>query len=408
MATTTPVLWTRQKKSGPSHTIYIRIEAGNRRQYVSTGVKIRRTDWNENKGVARKAGKHADKINGIVSDLVHLIEGIILDLQREGSPITPKTVKTRLNSTKLTSFDFLEFGQSYADQLFRENKISTGRRYASVFKKLAEFTDGPLPTEKLTSDFIRRYQTYLIEVQGNGTSTVASYMRAIRAVFHRAVNDGYMKEEQNPFKGITFKEPRSEKVWLSMDELDRLVNLELELDSANWHVRNYFLFATYCAGIRFTDICELRVKNIAGFEFNYRTSKTKTPIQFPLPQPAIQIANLYVNQSNSRESRLFPILNNYNTESAINLRRAISSQNAFSNKVLKRLAQEAGIQKSVSFHMARHTFANFALRNGWGVRQIQQVLGHSELKTTEAYLADFDPSFLGVKINELFNRKEAK
>ena len=100
--------------------------------------------------------------------------------------------------------------------------------------------------------------------------------------------------------------------------------------------------------------------------------------------------------------RVFPILDGYDISTPEKLDRAVQSRNALVNRNLKKLALLARIKPGVSFHMSRHSFADLALQSGWGVRKIQSALGHKDVQTTENYLKDFDPEFIGQELSELF------
>jgi len=72
------------------------------------------------------------------------------------------------------------------------------------------------------------------------------------------------------------------------------------------------------------------------------------------------------------------------------------------NRHLKTIATKAGIQASVSFHVSRHSFANYALKKGMDLYAISKALGHSDLKVTEEYIKTFDEELLDQSMNQLF------
>ncbi len=84
------------------------------------------------------------------------------------------------------------------------------------------------------------------------------------------------------------------------------------------------------------------------------------------------------------------------------LRKKISSKNVIANRYLKKIAQRAGIQASISFHVSRHSFAHYALKKGMDLYAISKALGHSDLKITETYLKSFDEELLDNSMNKLF------
>ena len=81
----------------------------------------------------------------------------------------------------------------------------------------------------------------------------------------------------------------------------------------------------------------------------------------------------------------------------------LTRQNRRYNKALQRVAERAAIDSHISFHVAKHSFANIAQRKGWDVAEISQALGHSSLRVTEQYLKGFDDTDLDDKMSKLFD-----
>jgi len=98
---------------------------------------------------------------------------------------------------------------------------------------------------------------------------------------------------------------------------------------------------------------------------------------------------------------IFPILDERYSDPK-ELRKRISSKNVIVNRHLKTIATKAGIQASVSFHVSRHSFANYALKKGMDLYAISKALGHSDLKVTEEYIKTFDEELLDQSMNQLF------
>ena len=174
------------------------------------------------------------------------------------------------------------------------------------------------------------------------------------------------------------------------------------------HVRSYFLFSFYCAGIRFGDLASLRPENIVengeGPRLEYRMSKTGGRKSIKLLPEARAILDHYQADAEV-QSFLFPMLEGYDLSTPRKLYNAIASQNALVNKNLKKVASRAGISCNPSFHIARHSFADIARQKGWDVYLISKALGHSSIKVTESYLKGFDAEALDVEMDKLFSEQ---
>ncbi|MEO1632485.1 MAG: tyrosine-type recombinase/integrase, partial [Bacteroidota bacterium] len=102
------------------------------------------------------------------------------------------------------------------------------------------------------------------------------------------------------------------------------------------------------------------------------------------------------------EAFVFPMLEGYDLSTPRKLHNAKSSQNALVNKYLKKIAALAGIETPLSFHIARHSFADVARTSGWSVYDIKNALQHSSLEKTERYLKGFDSDALDARMDDLF------
>ena len=255
---------------------------------------------------------------------------------------------------------------------------------------------------------LRAYETFLIEKYNNAPSTVASNFRAIRAILYRAIREGLMQQAVNPFFQFKIKQGKAKRDKLNLSELQAIEALELEDGTLIWHVRNYFLFSFYCAGIRFGDLAKLKRENITrdgeAIRLSYQMSKTGTSKSIKLLPQAIAIFNHYNrDDTSSPHEYLFPILRKYDTSTPKKLLNAIATQNALVNKYLKKIAQQASITCKLSFHISRHSFADIARQKGWDVYMISKALGHSSIKVTENYLKGFDTDALDSHMDSLFS-----
>lgn len=405
MAKVTPVLWTSKKNKKGLCPIYLRIEASDSRQYLSLRVYIRESQWNKNNNRVRKGHPDHEAINNLIAQGIAEARSKILKLRTERESVTPEVLKASLAPETPEVSDFFSFAQTVIDDFERRGKIYTHKRYKSICKKFRAFTGTSLPLDKITPSLLRRYETYLIEKCENKPSTVASNFRAIRAILYRAIREGLLPQSENPFFHFKVSEPRGKRDKLTPEELDAIEALDLPTDSLIWHVRNYFLFSFYCAGIRFGDLAKMKRKHITkaggAVRLEYEMSKTGTPKSIKLSRQALAILEHYAHQGNP-DAFLFPVLKSYDVSTPRKLLNAVSSQNALVNKYLKKIAAKASVECKLSFHIARHSFADIARQKGWDVYFISKALGHSSLKVTEQYLKGFDQAGLDQKMDELF------
>lgn len=405
MAKITPILWKGKKNKKGEHPIYLRLEAGDKRQYFSLRIYIRPSHWNPsltaNKKV-RASHRRADAFNTEIRSAIKTAEDEIDRLRGLKETITPALLKASLLPSANSRFDFILYGERYADELHQLGKISTSRRYYSNLRMLRLYAGDTLLFDRLTLQFLRDYRTYQVGMLGNKESTVASTFRAIKALVNRAIKEGLIRRDDNPFINFPVPNPKSSKAKLSLAEIEAIVTLDLDEDSPIWHTRNYFLFSFYCAGVRFRDVCLLTNGNVRGGRLQYSMSKTGTPKNIVLVPAAQKIVDTYSVTDQEHDELLFPLLKSYDISDADKLHRSVASRSAIVNRLLKDIAKEAKITPDVSFHMSRHSWADYARREGWDVYKISKALGHKDLKATENYLRGFDTESIDEEMGKLF------
>ena len=222
----------------------------------------------------------------------------------------------------------------------------------------------------------------------------------MRRVIRQAIKDGVIKADVDPFH--TYDKPQGQppdRRKLTIEEIEKLQALELEAGTSLARTRDAFLFSFYGGGIRFGDVCRLRSDHIKEGRLEYRMMKTGTLVSIPLPEPAVGIALGY------KESLyLFDFLQEGDEKDPIKLRRRISSRNVVVNRELKKLAKLAGFEaEGLSFHVARHSFADYARQRSGDLYAVSKTLGHTSLQITQQYLRSFDREAVDKLANEIWS-----
>src|SRR6056297_179792 len=131
-------------------------------------------------------------------------------------------------------------------------------------------------------------------------------------------------------------------------------------------------------------------------------SKTGTNKNVKLMPKALEILELY-DKTDDPDEYLFPILDTSKKLDDIKvLHNDIASKNALINSYLKKIGKRVETETKISFHMARHSFADLARSKGWSIYDISKALGHKNIKVTERYLKKFDHEGLDSKMDSLF------
>lgn len=268
--------------------------------------------------------------------------------------------------------NFLDYCQQYIDTYNKKDvrMITLARNRFSDFLTDQNLLDPKqLTAEELTPDLIRRFVDYLhTRSKGEGAKTI--YKR-FKKIVKNCIEAGYMKSD--PCKGITCAadEDVLTKDWLTQDEVQKLIATHYPQE--NVMVRNAFIFCLY-TGVRWCDVKDLAFANIAFSAKMLRFEQVKTKghsskswVYIPLNDGLLKLVG-QPPKGQGKDARIFR-LPSYES----------------SSKSVKYWVKKAGIDKHISWHCARHSFAVNILNNGANIKTVSSLLGHSSLRHTEKY-----------------------
>jgi integrase len=389
----------RKKKKNGELPIYLRITKDQKYRYVSTGVSVEPKYWNESTCQVRKSHPRHARLN---QDLVDFVESVRVKMsEMKNVPHTVYSVTEQI--TKRRKENFFSYAQNFAMRLAKEDNLFESRQMIVLINHL----EGFLKTKNIEfEDFdlrkIMAFRDYMGEVKENGSNTINKKIKRLRRIFKNARREGVTSRD--PFLDYeSLPSVKSDKNRLTPEQMKAISELTLKKGSGLWHTRNAFLFSYYNAGIRFGDLCQLRWRNLIDNYLVYRMSKTDTVKKIKLTKPVLEILSLYKTDSTLEDNFIFPLLTDKNL-TGLHLKRQISSKNVIANKNLKTLCQMANIQANVSFHVARHSFADYARQSSMSIYDISKALGHSNIRITEQYLASFDDHSLDKGMEGLFGK----
>jgi len=259
--------------------------------------------------------------------------------------------------------------QNFVEYLEKISQKKKSTNYPATLKHLKEFTGGTIKFLQINEKWLDEFKAYLLTKVTNNTANV--YFTAIKTVFKNAVKEKILHENPAQFTN-TIKTSDVERVYLIHEELSKLSSTKCPSDE----VKKAFLFACY-TGLRFSDLKNLtweKIKRENGrWQLQYRQQKTGGFEYFPLSETAKNLLHSDSNIINFPNKPVFelPCIMYY-------------------NEVLKKWAKEAGINKNLSSHVARHSFATMALSSGADLYTVSKLLGHRNIATTQIYAKIID------------------
>jgi site-specific recombinase XerD len=385
-------------KINGDHALFLRITENRKIKRIYTGFDIPKKDWNPLKKEVRRTYPLYKQLNTRLDEL----KADATTIKAEVKGATASVVLDQLSGRSFTSFF------AFADTFIEKQAYNTGRNVRTEVNKFKEYIDrSNLTFAEITTATLYTYHEWLIKSKGNSLNTANKGLSKLRTVIGRAIEEGLLKRQENPFLGFKMKEAKPERIRLTEEELQAFIDVDLPADSLIWHTRNYWLFSYYSAGIRFSDVACMKWQNVNSGRLSYVMRKTQHVTQqshtIQLPKQAEAILCHYRKPGVKQEDYLFPILNpkrEYITEA--DLLKEVSRKNALLNKYLKMICFKAGIPKDVSFHSSRHTFADLGRRKIKDVYAISKLLRHSKINITEKYINDFDTEVTDNALTTLF------
>lgn len=277
------------------------------------------------------------------------------------------------------SINFLDYFQSYIDTYTKKDIRMLEmalNRFRDFLKETPEYTKyiSKIEPQQINRDMMEAYTEYL-QSRSRGEGAKSIYQR-----FKKVVKYGYEHDifRKNPCTGIVIKSDENQlrKDILSIDEVNQLT--ATHYDNENPNIRRAFVFCLY-TGLRFCDVKDLTFANVdfSNRLLKFEQNKTKghsanSGVLIPLNDGLLKLIG-EPTEGQDKSSSIFHL----------------PSYEAC-NKALKRWVKRAGIDKHISWHCARHSFAVNILNNGANIKTVASLLGHSGLKHTEKYTRAVD------------------
>ena len=370
-----------EKKNGEV-MIMARITIDGKLCQFSTKQSILPENWNIAAGKAK--GKDAGRINALLEDIKASLNNIYHEQQRRDNYVTAEKVKNEFLGHSEKHETVLNLFKKHNDdvkQLVGISKtIATYRKYEVTRRHLAEFIQSKynisdIAINEITPMFITDFELYLRTTCKCSYNTTAKFMQFFKRIILIARNNGILIGD--PFANYKIRLEKVDRGYLTEDEIKIILKKKMVSERLE-NVRDLFIFSCF-TGLAFSDIHGLRKEHIVEDSNGVRwirkgRQKTKIMCNIPLMEVPLKILEKYsTNEYCRKHGVLFPVLCNQKM-----------------NACLKELADICGIKKTLTTHVARHTFATFALANGVSIESVAKMLGHTNVQMTRHYARVLD------------------
>lgn len=371
--------------------LFFRIIKDRKSKFISAGLKIKESEWDDKNQRIKKNHSNSGRANALIAKKKAQIEEELLDMEIEDKSITKNSFLSVQGKNKT---DFFSYSVQYLDKLKSNQKVGSYKRVKYTIEKLKVYNkSSSLNFNDITVTYLKNYEQYLADTLDNKVNTIHANFRVIRAIINNAIDEDILKRDKNPFYKFKMKTEPVIKDYLTENEIEKIESLELDESMNLHHHRNMYIFACYVGGLRISDMLQLKWSNFDGTHITVNTQKTGSVVSVKVPNKGLEILEYYKaiycsQKSNKKEdsSFIFPALKEgFTNLTPDSMHAALSSSTALINKNLKTIAKKAAINKSISFHSSRHTFATRALRKGMRIEYVSKLLAHTNISQTEVY-----------------------
>jgi len=371
---------TKAKKNGEV-PVLMKININGNRVVMNLQRSINPNDWDSARARALGRTNEARIFNEYLETIRVKAHKKFTELLAYTDEVTPQMLRDAILGVKSTkSKQIIDIWQDYVADLFKligkevtratYQKHSRAMRYFEEFLK-KKYQASDVSIKSVNFQMIQQFSIFLKTDKECNHNTTIKFLQNLKTVTRLSIRSGWLLKD--PFNGISLTLKEVDRPYLSHEEIERLIAFNSPFDRLN-RVRDFFVFSCF-TGLAYIDVSKLKRSEIegneeSGFWIRTRRQKTGGRANIPLLDIPMSIINNYSRLELLRANDpILPILSN-------------QKMNAY----LKELADLCGIEKQLSFHVARHTFATtVTMMNGVPIETVSKMLGHKNLQSTQHY-----------------------
>ncbi len=268
---------------------------------------------------------------------------------------------------------FRQHNEDYAKQVGKIKSQRSYWKYCTVYNHLSEFIRqrykvSDIALKELAPAFITDFELFLRTEKNHCTNTIWSYMMPFKRIIYMSINNGWL--QRDPFYAYSITKEETKRGFLSKEEIKMLIEGSFKKKSYEL-IRDLFIFCCF-TGLSWTDMANLTKENLqTSFDghlwIKTNRQKTGTETNIRLLEVPLRIIRKY--EGCAEDGKLLPVPCYPNCKNGI-----------------KVIAKKCGIEKNVTWHMSRHSFATtVCLSNDMPIETLSKMLGHRSIRTTQIY-----------------------
>lgn len=369
--------------------LIIRIIMNRKNTSIPLGIALEPSEWNEKNQTIRNTCKRIQnitaensKINSRKSEAFSILSA--LDQSGDLIRMTTSEIKKKILN-KQNTLSLSEYTKRIIEEMRSTGRLGNAKAYNDFLQWVNNYNGtSDIPLDHITLSWIKKMeQNYLSK--GNSINGLGVKLRALRALLNKAIREKLIPKDSYPFDQYRVRKEETAKRALDKEALDKIVTTKVSNKTLE-RTRLVFLFSFYMRGASFTDICFLKRKNITNDRIHYKRRKTSKIYNVEITGHLRNLIS-HFSEGKTSDDYILPFLNkDMSTERAYSVSRAAIRNY---NRDLKKLATHLEINfEYMSTNTIRHSFASLARDSGIDISVVSKMLGHSDIKTTQIYLAN--------------------
>ena len=385
-------------------SIIMRITINGEATTLRINQSVKPSDWNPNLGYCKIKSEEHELINIQIDAFkarAYRKYSEIVAFHDEISAQMLKDAVLGINSAKAQTVVnvWSDYNDNIKKLIGKEKSYTTWQKsntclnYFQQFLKF-QYDKNDINIKMLRPKHVTDFELYLKLEKNCSYNTTIKYLQNFKKIVNIGLRNNWLKI--NPFADLRMKLKEVDRPFLTEEELKRIIDKEISIKRLRI-VRDTFVFSCF-TGLAYSDIKKLKKSEIEKTPdgmlwIRTRRTKTNTTTHVPIMGVPKNIINQYVNIDLLRpEDTILPVISNQKT-----------------NSYLKEISDICGIEKNITFHIARHTFATtVTLMNGISIESVSKMLGHKNIRTTQHYARIVDSKIgsemqaISGKLNAIF------
>lgn len=372
-------------KADGTAPIYLRITINGKPKEIASKRYVDPEKWDNKLQKVIGKSEEVKSLNTYLKTLEQQVYDAHHEIMKDKIVVTSAVLKSKLqgddDKKRMLIPIFQDHNNKIEELVDKEYAPGTLERYKTSLKHTIAFLEwkyqiSDIDIRKINHAFITDYEFYLRSVRNCNNNTAVKYIKNFGKIIKICLANDWL--DKNPFANYKAKVREVERVYLTEEEIQTILNKDFKTERLSL-VRDIFLFSCF-TGLAYIDVKNLTKLHISiGIDgekwiFTHR-QKTESASKIPILPVTQMIIDKYAQHPQCvNENRLLPILSN-------------QKMNAY----LKEIAGVCEIEKDLTFHIARHTFATtVTLTNGVPIESVSKMLGHKNLRTTQHYAKILD------------------